>query len=140
MDLRASAVLLAAIGVGLASGACSTASERPPEPLEPGAFAVPGDKTWTSTGITVARGQKLLIEEVAAAPQVLVKDNRWQPVSARGTYLFDNETGAYPLEPDRAHDDRRFPGYCLMGRVGEEGAPFYVGSHFKGLAQESGTL
>ena len=44
------------------------------------------------------------------------------------------------MEPDRAHDDRRYPGYCLIARIGDDGVPFYVGSRFQGLASKAGVL
>ena len=140
MLLRAPAIVMVALSLGLASGSCSAAPAYRPQPVEPGAFAVPGEQVWTSTGIELARGQKLLIEEVEPARQVLIEGDERQAVSARGTYLFDIEQVAYPLEPDRLHDDRRYPAYCLMGRVGVDGSPFFVGTRFQGLAQQSGTL
>ncbi|MDQ7779842.1 MAG: alkaline phosphatase family protein [Planctomycetota bacterium] len=124
--------------VWFAGSGCATVYRA--EPVEPGTFAVPGDQAWISTGITLDPKQKLLIEEVEAPRQILVKGDRWQTVSARGTYFFDVETGPYPLEPDRLHDDRRYPGYCLIGRIGEDGAPFFVGSRFQGVAPQAGML
>jgi hypothetical protein len=132
--------LLMAIVAGVlafAGSGCATADRA--APFEPGTFAVPGDQAWTSTGVILNLGQKLLIEEVEHS-QVLVKGNQRQAVSARGTYLFDVEAGPYPLEPDRLHDDRRYPGYCLIGRIGEDGAPFFVGTRFQGLAPRAGAL
>lgn len=137
---RASRFLGPAVGIALALGACATTPAPRPEPLAPGDFAVPGDRIWTSTGIPLRRGQKLLIDEAKPARHVLVEDDDHQMVDARGTYLFDVEDGPFPLEPDREHDDRRFPGYCLMARVGADGVPFFVGHHFQGLAPGSGEL
>ncbi len=125
--------------LALADSGC--APVRPPRPpLPPDAFAVPANQAWTATGIRVERGHKLLVEEVPGSPPVFIKDDTWHGVGARGTYLFDVERTAYPLEPDRLHDDRRYPGYCLIGRIGENGTPFFVGSHLRGLAPESGQL
>lgn len=129
-----------ALALSVSLGSCSTAAPQRPEFLGPGDFPVPGDQPWTATGITVRKGQKLLIDEAVPVRQVLVKDDDDQPVGARGTYLFDDEVVPFPLEPDRLHDDRRFPAYCLIARVGESGTPFFVGSHFQGLAQASGDL
>lgn len=125
--------------LGFAAGGCATA-DLAPYPVEPGTFAVPGNQEWISTGISLDLDHKLLIEEVERPPRVLVKGNRRQAVSARGTYLFDVETGPFPLEPDRVHDDRRYPGYCLIGRIGDDGEPFFVGSHFQGVAPKAGML
>ncbi len=134
--------LLVAIVAGvLWFAGCATVDRAEPiEPVEPGTFAVPGNQTWTSTGITLDLNQKLLIEEVERPRQILFKGDRNQAVSARGTYLFDLESGPYPLEPDRVHDDRRYPGYCLIARIGEKGVPFFVGSLFQGLAPQAGML
>jgi len=55
-------------------------------------------------------------------------------VGARATYLFSVDDTPFPLEPDRVSDDRRYPGYCLMGRIGDSGTPFYVGSWFQCVA------
>src|SRR5439155_294737 len=61
-------------------------------------------------------------------------------VRPRGTYLFSVDNTPFPLEPDRVPDDRRYPGYSLIGRIGDRGTPFYVGSRFQGVAPESGPL
>ncbi len=135
-------MLGAALGLGLACSGCASegAAAQRQAPLQPGTVEVSGVQAWTSTGLSLVRGQKLLIEEVEPGRQVLVEGDERQAVGARGTYLIDAEVSAYPLEPDREHDDRRYPAYCVMGRIGAEGIPFFVGSHFQGLAQESGAL
>ena len=134
--------LLAAIAAGvLGFAGCATVDRaKSVEPIEPGTFVVPGDQAWTSTGITLDLNHKLLIEEVAHPRQIFIKGDPKQAVSARGTYLFDLESGSYPLEPDRIHDDMRYPGYCLIARIGEDGVPFFVGSLFQGLAPQAGML
>lgn len=104
------------------------------------AFEVPCNEIWTSTGIQLEISHKLLIQEVADPRPVFIKNDRDKPVTARGSYLYDPETTAYPLEPDREPDDIRYPSYCLMGRIGEKGDPFFVGAQYKGLAAQSGTL
>ncbi len=132
-------VVLVAGALGLADCGCRSVVERT-ETVEPGTFAVPCDQAWTATGVNLAFQQKLLIEEVAHPQQVLVKGSQRQAVSARGTYLFDVETVAFPLEPDRVHNDRRYPGYCLIGKIGKDGTPFYVGERFQGVAPQAGML
>jgi predicted AlkP superfamily pyrophosphatase or phosphodiesterase len=141
MVSRAWTLLLVAVVVGVlgsAGSGCATVDRA--EPVEPGTFAVPGNQAWISTGISLDLEHKLLIEEVERPSQVLVKGNKREAVSARGTYLFDVESGPYPLEPNRDHDDTRYPGYCLIGRIGEDGAPFFVGSKFQGVAPQAGML
>ena len=120
---------------------CATVDRAEPlGSVDPEIFTVPADQAWTSTGVTLNLKQKLLIEEAGRPQQILVKGDERQPVSARGTYLFDVETDPYPLEPDRVHNDRRYPGYSLIGRIGEDGAPFFVGSRFQGVAPQAGIL
>lgn len=136
-----SLLLLVAIVAGIfgfAGDGCATVDRV--EPNDPEIFIVPGDQAWTSTGITLDLNHKLLIEEVEHPQQIFIKGDENQAVSARGTYLFDLEYTPYPLEPDRVHDDIRYPAYCLIGRIGENGIPFFVGSLFKGLAPEAGIL
>jgi arylsulfatase A-like enzyme len=151
------AIILAGL-LAIAGSDCVTVQPQP-APVELGTFVVPGNQAWISTGIALGLKQKLLIEEVERPEQVLVRGSKWQAVSAKGTYLFLEggsnvsgatnywtadtfgvKTGFYPLEPDRVHDDRRYPGYCLIGRIGEDGVPFYVGSHFQGVAPQAGVL
>lgn len=131
-------VVFVACTLGFAGSGYAT--EKRVEPVEPGTFVVPGAQAWISTGVNLALKQKLLIDEVGSPPQILIKGSTRQAVGARGTYLFDAETVAYPLEPDRLHNDRRYPGYCLIGRIGETGVPFFVGSHFQGVAPQAGML
>lgn len=109
-------------------------------PAEQGIMAVRGNHIWTSTGITIDQGQKILIEESDESPGVMVNGRRKYRVGARGSYLINVERSRFPLEPDRANDDRRFPGYCLMARIREDGVPFYIGSSFKGISPDSGEL
>ena len=140
---KASTILIAGFFVGILwLNGCATPDRAEPaaEPIEPGTFAVPCDQAWTSTGIVLGLNHKLLIEEVKNPRPILVKGEPEQAVSARGTYLFDLESGPYPLEPDRIHDDTRYPGYCLIARIGENGVPFFVGSLFQGLAPQAGVL
>jgi predicted AlkP superfamily pyrophosphatase or phosphodiesterase len=134
----AAAAMVSALA--LVGSGCATAHHPSFQALAPGTLAVPANQAWTSTGIRLEHGHKLLVEEVEDAPPVLIKDDTWQRVGARGTYLFDVEDKPYPLEPDRLHNDRRYPGYCLIGRIGDSGTPFFVGSNFQGIAPDSGPL
>ncbi len=102
--------------------------------------AIPAAQSWMSTGIYLDKGHKLLIDEVENAKPVLVKGDKEHLVGARGTYLFDVENQPFPLEPDRLHTDRRYPGYCLIGKMGASGVPFFVGKHFQGLTPGAGIL
>lgn len=133
-------IMIGAIFVLTGSGCATVERAIPVEPVEPGIFSVPGDQAWIATDVILDLKQKLLIEEVEGSREILIKGNHRQTVSARGTYLFDLETNSYPLEPDRFHSDRRYPAYSLIGRIGDNGPPFFVGSLFKGVAPQAGRL
>lgn len=136
-------ILILSACIGLPAG-CARAGPDSAAHSAPPRFIVRSDQSWISTGIFVTRGGKLLIEETGGAEPVLIDGRAKYAIGARGTYLFDVRARAqhrpYPLEPHRAHDDRRYPAYCLIGRIGATGDPFYVGSHFQGLAPEAGEL
>ena len=57
-------------------------------PVEPGTFAVPADQAWTSTGVTLAIGQKLLIEEVEHA-KIRVTKTRAVPNIASASAVYE---------------------------------------------------
>lgn len=124
----------------LGGSSCVASPRAPFVRLDADTFVVPANQSWIATPVRVEHGHKLLVEEVAGDASVLIKNDKWQEVAARGTYLFDVDNQAFPLEPDRLHDDRRYPGYCLIGKIGQSGTPFYVGSRFQGRAPESGTM
>ena len=96
----------AGVLVSAGTGCATVDNAASVESVAPGTFVVPGNQAWTSTGIKLDLNHKLLIEEVEHPQQILIKGDQNQAVSARGTYLFDVETGPYPLEPDRDHNDR----------------------------------
>lgn len=59
-------------------------------------------------------------------------------VSARGSYLMDTADREFPLRT--VIDDHRYPAYSLIGRIGEDGKPFYIGERFEGAAESTGEL
>ena len=111
-------------------------------------FAVPGDCTWTPTGMRVKQGDRLSIEEEPGpdgrASSVRVRKG-WPlinqvsaRVTARGSYTLDLPSREFPLPA--FVEDGRYPVGCLIGRIGENGKPFYVGPRYDGQAEASGEL
>lgn len=110
-------------------------------------ISVPGNRTWTPTGIEVENGDRLVIEESnEAGPEasaISVRTGgfigqRRTRFTARGSFLVKTKERGFPLPCFL--DDARFPAYCLIGRIGEGGEPFYVGPHFDRTVDASGQL
>ncbi len=133
------AALLITVITGWACVGCSS-THHTTIVVEPGVIAIPGNQAWTSTGITLNPGENLHIEESTPFLEVFVNGKPRQAVSAKGSYLFNVDTKPFPLEPNREYNDRRYPGYSLIGRIGTKGKPFYVGSDYRGLVKQTGTL
>lgn len=95
---------------------------------------------WTTTGIEIQAGAPMTIW---ARGQYSVNPRKpgggANQVSPYGTFHFvDSEIGkAFPLPAAGAGPA---PCYCLIGRIGQNGTPFYVGETCSKVAQESGTL
>jgi hypothetical protein len=110
--------------------------------------SVPGNQAWTSTGLTIRRGERLIIEEEPGSKRepspVRIRKGMWllggvrAKVAARGSYELVTRDRNFPLPAFL--DDGRFPAYCLMGRIGETGDPFYVGPRYDANAPASGEL
>jgi hypothetical protein len=95
---------------------------------EPVSVVVPGTEQWTDTGIDLSIGDKVLIEADGtvnpAAPNF--------PVNGPNGNLLAGLTKVERLE-ERNHAS-------LIGRIGEAGAPFWVGSRHLSKANTEGRL
>jgi hypothetical protein len=114
---------------------------------------VHAERAWTDTGIDVKKGQPLHLESEGRAWVVRDRVWRWftgirveRSVGPGGTYLWPwpyrsgarHPAGrAFPL-PTMA--DGPFPAFGLIGRIGDEGEPFYVGASYDGVAEARGRL
>ena len=115
--------LLAAAGL-VTLAARATALPVPQESLtSPRIFAY---RSWQSVGVRVREGDEVRI-------------------LAQGTWLYTPEEYHGP-EGHRRYRSPAFyplpnvPGGALIGRIGEDGEPFYVGQHVRWRANESGLL
>ncbi len=83
-------------------------------------------RDWQSTGVTLERGDNLLIR-------------------ARGVWLYTPGEYHGPEGHARYRAPQFYPlpgvaGGALIGRIGETGSPFYVGARYYGPANGSGML
>jgi hypothetical protein len=96
---------------------------------------VPAQRLWVDSGIQVPQGQAL---HLRAAGQARLVGRRW--LGPEGTYVWPKyykPRGLFAL-PTMAEGPA--PAFCLIGRIGEDGAPFVIGRAFDGLAPRSGRL
>lgn len=114
---------------------------------------VPAQDAWTQTPIDLHVGQSISIEANGSARVVRLTigeylfgfdfDRRAGPA---GTYLWPRSYAArYAHEapsafPLPAIDDGPFPAFGLIGKIGADGPPFYVGARYDGQADRAGRL
>lgn len=101
---------------------------------------VPVSQNWVNTHVQVVAGRTLTIE--AGGSVQIARPGRAKRVSVlgpEGTFQFFDEESRhwFPLPAAGAGPA---PVYALIGRLGENGRPFYVGSMHSVLPTESGEL
>lgn len=104
--------------------------------------SVPGTVGWVDTGLEVHDGEPLSI--TASGRVVVRQSDRWgqkfeATVSPEGTFIVHDgiQDQLFPL-PSGSHGPA--PCFCLMGRIGENGKPFFVGKSKSWQASGSGRL
>jgi arylsulfatase A-like enzyme len=103
---------------------------------------VPGNASWVDAGVWLNAGQTLTIHaggEVHIGLPTVRRPDSQCVMGPNGAYTFlDDELGqAFPLPAAGAGPA---PCYALIGKVGEDGEPFYVGAKISRLAPRSGPL
>lgn len=108
-----------------------------------------------STLINPARGRP--IDQRALSTTRVYAYRRWQSI---GVKLYSDEwfeitaTGEWSYTPGEYHGAEGHPRYgaplfypltytrggCLIGKIGEDGDPFYIGAAYRGFADRAGTL
>lgn len=114
--------------------ACVSLSQAPAAPAAQ-TFRVSAEQGWMDTGVDVVQGQPLRLHAEGQARLFA-----WRWLGPEGTYLWPKRyqaQGAFPL-PTMAEGPA--PAFCLLGRIGADGAPFVVGRHYEGAAPASGRL
>ena len=106
------------------------------------AVTVPGTVGWVDTGLQVVDGEPLSI--TASGRVVVRQSDRFgqkfeATVSPEGTFMVHDgiQDQQFPL-PSGSHGPA--PCFCLMGRIGENGKPFFVGKSKSWQASNSGRL
>lgn len=106
------------------------------------AVAVFGSVGWTDTGIAVTEGEPI---SISASGRVIVRQSdRWgqkfeAAVNPEGTFLVHDgiQDQNFPL-PSGNHGPA--PCFCLIGRIGDHGQPFFIGKSKSWQASASGRL
>lgn len=120
---------------------------------EPAEVRVPAEAAWTDTGLELSAGEAFQIEASGRARVLRSSWREWffgidyEPVvGPEGTYLWPYDPitrrvrfdgAACPLPSGAAGPA---PAFGLIGKVGADGAPFYVGRRFDGAADRAGRL
>lgn len=102
----------------------------PREPFEVSVI-VPGTEQWTDTGVDLSINDTVLIEAEGAVTPAENRESLYGPdgVPDRPSARVFNMAG---LEEENHNG--------LIGRIGEAGAPFQVGSRFQYIAETAGRL
>ena len=104
---------------------------------------VPGDKPFTDTGITLIAGAPLRIDasgKIEITPwSYWGRDGYDWRVGPLGTYDFQK---SFDYEQFPLASAQRGPAacYCLIGKIGADGKPFFVGEHYYNASTEPGRL
>ena len=113
------------------------------EQIPEGEIKIPPDVAWTYTGVTVERGSYLKITAYGR-----VEINRWR-IQGRAGYDYivgPQGTYNYPRSADKedfplpAAEGGPAPCYALIGKIGEDGFPFFVGAECERIAVNKGIL
>jgi hypothetical protein len=90
--------------------------------------AVPGNRAWTKTGVRAASGDQMRFD----AQGTLIFDERGNACGPGGTVWADTRNQKDPLWQQ--------PHGALIGKIGEQGAPFLIGDAYTVRAWTSGTI
>ncbi len=130
-DFSSSAAHCSAVMVTLVIGVMLLSSESDTAPAGPVSAVVPGTEQWTDTGISLNVDDRVLIEADGAVTPSKGREPLYGPdgVPDRPSTRVFNAKG---LEEENHNS--------LIGRIGEAGAPFQVGSQLLFTADAEGRL
>ncbi len=99
-------------------------------------FRLPADAAWVDSGFALTAGQPVTIDAQGMA--VTARINLWGTVSLSGpdgqSAICPNFDGAPACAMENA------PFGALVGKIGENGTPFLIGSHTSFTPEASGKL
>lgn len=106
-------------------------------------ISVPANQPYVDTGLDIKEGDAL---HIAASGEIEISD--WAYLGRDGYDWRVSPLGSYRCE--KSAKDQAFPlpvmqkgpapCYCLIGKIGERGAPFFVGKDYRGSAKATGRL
>ncbi len=146
---RGRSALSVLVGIALALAGCSHSSPKPgrafvaqQSELEGQTVSVPGKSSWTDTGIDLIDGEPV---SISASGRVIVRQSdKWgqkfeASVGPEGSFIVHDgiQDQPFPL-PSGNHGPA--PCFCLMGRIGNDGQPFFVGKGKSWTSRSSGRL
>jgi len=103
---------------------------------------VPGDRDWKNSGVHIQAGQIINIKAngtIHVSRPKKHKENLNTSFSPSGTFHFMNEEIAKPF-PLPAAGAGPTPCYALIGRVGRQGKPFYIGNRCSIVTSQTGDI
>lgn len=116
----------AIVALALAAAACGSG-----ESSDPGSVVVPGTESWTETGIDLSIDDAVLIEAEGAVTPKTDTESRVGPDG------MPDRPSAQQFNVEGLEDANHA---SLIGRIGETGAPFLVGSELATTADTEGPL
>lgn len=136
------AVLLPYAGCSHTSSTTGHSFARKQQDADGNTVSVFGTVGWTDTGVEVTEGEPI---SISASGRVVVRQSdRWgqkfeATVNPEGTFLVHDgiQDQNFPL-PSGSHGPA--PCFCLIGRIGDEGKPFFVGKAKSWPASATGRL
>lgn len=96
------------------------------------AFTVFADRGWQDTGISFQAGEEIILE-VESARWFEDPPGLWHDASGGPNPWICGDPSCHEPLPDK-------PKYALIGKIGEEGAPFVVGEFSRFFADRPGRL
>jgi hypothetical protein len=119
---------------------------RAEEPLAR-SLIVRADRAWTDTGLEVGEGERLRLDATGSARMARLRLRDWfsgweadRRTGPQGTYVWPRPNRPHRPLPLAAFAEGPHPAFCLIGRIGTDGAPFFVGAAFDGAAPRTGRL
>jgi len=129
-------------------GAATVARARPSIDIR-----VAAEEPWTPTSVELRAGQRFRVQATGQARVLRLTPREWlfgfdfdRRVGPEGTYVWPRNylkrSGRRPSVgfPLPAGHDGPQPAFCLIGRIGADGRPFYVGRSHDATADRDGRL
>ncbi len=114
---------------------------------------VPVDRAWTETDVDLRQGETFHVDADGVAKMIRKHPLEYifgvdydRSIGPAGTYIWPRDYAArwprslHATFPLPAGNDGPWPGFGLIGRIGPDGEPFYVGKRYDGEASRAGRL